>query len=49
MRARAERRRERLQAQIRRNRRGDHAVPTWVLAVILVLFVAGWIFLVVSS
>ncbi len=39
-------RRERIRAEIERNRRGEHVVPTWVLALILVLFVAGWVLLV---
>ncbi len=37
-----ERRRERIRAEIERNRRGGHTVPTWVLALILVAFVAAW-------
>lgn len=36
------RRRERIRAEIERNRRGGHKVPTWVLALILVGFVALW-------
>jgi hypothetical protein len=35
-------RREKIAAEIARNRRGEYAVPTWVLALILVLFVAAW-------
>jgi hypothetical protein len=35
-------RRERIAAEIERNRRGEHTVPTWALALILVLFIAGW-------
>jgi hypothetical protein len=35
-------RRERIAAEIARNRRGEYAVPTWALALILVLFVAAW-------
>jgi hypothetical protein len=39
---RVERRRERLAAEIQRNRRGDYTVPTWVLAVTLLAIVAAW-------
>lgn len=37
-----QRRREKVRAEIERNRRGDHKVPTWVLTAILVGFVAAW-------
>jgi hypothetical protein len=37
-----ERRRAKVVEEIARNRRGGHAVPTWVLAVILLAIVAGW-------
>jgi hypothetical protein len=36
------RRRERIVAEIERNRQGGHKVPTWVLVVILVAIVAAW-------
>jgi hypothetical protein len=45
---RLERRRERIRAEIRRNRAGGHRVPTWVLAAVLGLFVAGWIWLILT-
>lgn len=35
-------RREKVAAEIERNRRGEYTVPTWVLALILVVFIAGW-------
>jgi hypothetical protein len=38
-----ERRREKIIAEIERNRRGDHRVPTWVLVVALLLIVAAWL------
>ncbi len=44
-----ERRREKIRAEIQRNRRGDHTVPTWVMALALVLMVGAWVWLVVSS
>jgi hypothetical protein len=37
-----DRRREKLVEEIQRNRRGEYTVPTWVLAAVLVAFVAGW-------
>jgi hypothetical protein len=49
LRGRIERRRERIRAEIRRNRAGGHKVPTWVLAVILAAFLAGWLYLIITS
>ena len=46
---RVQRRRERIRAEIRRNREGGHRIPTWVLAVILATFLAGWLYLVITS
>jgi hypothetical protein len=43
-----ERRRERIRAEIRRNREGGHKIPTWVLAAVLGLVVIGWIWLAVT-
>jgi hypothetical protein len=40
------RRLDRIRAEVERNRRGEYVVPTWVLALILVLFVACWVLLV---
>lgn len=45
----AQKRRNKVAAELERNRRGDYKVPTWVLAVILVAFVAGWVLLIVLS
>ncbi|GHJ16442.1 MULTISPECIES: hypothetical protein [unclassified Micromonospora] len=42
-----DRRREKIRAEIARNRRGDHKVPTWAMAVALVVIVAAWIGLIV--
>jgi hypothetical protein len=36
------RRREKARAEIERNRRGEPAIPTWVLVVTLVVLVVGW-------
>jgi hypothetical protein len=46
---RVERKRDRIRAEIRRNRSGGHRVPTWVLAVVLALFLAGWVYLILTS
>ncbi|WP_431931251.1 hypothetical protein [Micromonospora sp. RP3T] len=42
-----DRRREKIRAEIARNRRGDHKVPTWAMAVALVVIVAAWVGLIV--
>lgn len=44
-----ERRREKVVAEIQRNRRGEYTVPTWVLAALLLLFLAGWAALIIFS
>jgi hypothetical protein len=49
LRGRVERRRERIRAQIRRDREGGHRVPTWVLASVLALLLAGWLYLIITS
>ncbi|GAB3075934.1 hypothetical protein [Micromonospora schwarzwaldensis] len=41
-----DRRREKIRTEIERNRRGDHKVPTWVLAAALVLIVVAWVGLI---
>ncbi len=43
------RRREKIRAEIERNRRGEYTVPTWVLVAVLALFLAGWAVLVIAS
>jgi len=45
---RAQRRRERIRSEIRRNRAGGHRIPTWVLAVLLGLILLGWLFLILA-
>jgi hypothetical protein len=47
--ARVERKRERIRAEIERNRAGTHKVPTWVLAALLGLVILAWIILVITS
>lgn len=44
-----ERRRQKIAEEIARNRRGEYVVPTWVLAVTLVLVIAAWIALIVLA
>jgi hypothetical protein len=46
---RLERRRQKIRDEIERNRRGEYTVPTWVLALALVLLVGGWLALVLLS
>ncbi|GIE74492.1 hypothetical protein Aph02nite_04420 [Actinoplanes philippinensis] len=46
---RLDRRRDKIRREIQENREGNHRVPTWVLALILVLFVAGWAYLILSA
>ncbi|MEV4755049.1 hypothetical protein AB0J86_08040 [Micromonospora sp. NPDC049559] len=41
-----ERRRQKIADEIARNRRGEYTVPTWVLTLILVLIVGGWLALI---
>ncbi|MFY1631954.1 hypothetical protein ACN27F_01515 [Solwaraspora sp. WMMB335] len=44
-----QRRRDKIAAEIARNRRGEYTVPTWVLALALGLIIAAWAFLIVIS
>jgi hypothetical protein len=44
-----ERRRNKIADEIARNRRGEHRVPTWVMALALVVIVGAWIALIVLS
>jgi hypothetical protein len=44
---RLQRRREKIAAEIERNRRGEYSVPTWVLAAALVVIIAGWAALII--
>jgi hypothetical protein len=47
LRGRVDRRRDNIVAEIERNRRGEHRVPTWVLALVLVMLVAAIAVLVI--
>lgn len=44
--SRAERRRERLRAEVSRSRDGDHTVPTWAMAVLVFVLIGGWLLFV---
>lgn len=44
----AERRRNKIVEEIQRNRRGEYTVPTWVLVVILVALLGGWLALILA-
>ncbi|WJK35994.1 hypothetical protein [Solwaraspora sp. WMMA2065] len=44
-----ERRRNKIAAEIARNRRGDYTVPTWVLATALALILGAWAVLIIVS
>ena len=46
---RVERKRDRIRAEIQRNRSGGHRVPTWVLVAVLALVLAGWLYLILTS
>ena len=46
---RVRRKRERIRAEIRRNRAGNHTIPTSVLAAVLALILAGWLYLMVTG
>jgi len=48
-RSRVHRKRERIRAEIERNRAGGHRVPTWALGVVLGLILLGWAFLIIAS
>ncbi|WP_018255936.1 hypothetical protein [Salinispora mooreana] len=44
-----ERRRQKIRAEIERNRRGEYTVPTWVLALALAAIVVAWAILVIMA
>ncbi len=44
-----QRRRDRYVAEIQRNREGGHKIPTWVLALALLTFIALWAAVIVFS
>ncbi|SDY97298.1 hypothetical protein SAMN05444365_104376 [Micromonospora pattaloongensis] len=44
-----DKRRQKIADEIARNRRGEYTVPTWVLALALVVMVGAWVALIVLS
>ena len=44
-----QRRREKMAAEVERNRAGGHRIPTWVMVVALVAMLAAWAAVIVSS
>jgi hypothetical protein len=44
-----ERRRDKIAAEVARNRQGGHKVPTWVLAAVLLLIVGAWATLILLA
>ncbi|BCY12442.1 hypothetical protein [Actinoplanes sp. L3-i22] len=47
--SRYDRRRERIRNQIQQSRHGRHLVPTWAMALLLALFLAGWVYLIITK
>lgn len=46
---RSDRRRERIRRQVQQSRHGRQLVPTWLMATILGLILAGWIYLIITK
>ncbi|AEV86127.1 hypothetical protein ACWT_5110 [Actinoplanes sp. SE50] len=46
---RADRRRERIRQQVQQARHGRKLIPTWLMAAVLALFLAGWVYLIVTK
>jgi hypothetical protein len=46
---RVERKRDRIRAEIARNRAGGHKIPTWALAVVFGLLLIGWAYLIITN
>jgi hypothetical protein len=44
-----QRRRKKVLAEIERNRRGEHRIPTWAMVLMIVAIVAAWILIVVLA
>jgi hypothetical protein len=42
-----QKRRDKIVARVEANRRGEYIVPTWVLVVVLLAFIGGWVALIV--
>ncbi|BCJ40353.1 hypothetical protein GCM10010168_32120 [Actinoplanes ianthinogenes] len=46
---RADRRRERIRRDVQAARTGRQLVPTWLMALLLALFLGGWIYLIITK
>jgi hypothetical protein len=46
---RADRRRERIRQQVHEARHGRKIIPTWLMAAVLGLLVAGWLYLIITK
>jgi hypothetical protein len=46
---RVESRRQRIRADIARERAGGHKIPTWAMAVVLGLLLLGWVYLILTN
>jgi hypothetical protein len=46
---RGQRRLDRIQEELERNRRGDYKVPTWVLVLVLLLMLGAWAAVVIFA
>ncbi|AGZ43539.1 hypothetical protein AFR_26385 [Actinoplanes friuliensis DSM 7358] len=43
---RVERRREKVRSQVEHARKGNHKIPTWLMAAVLGLVLLGWLYLI---
>ncbi|GIF15883.1 hypothetical protein [Actinoplanes teichomyceticus] len=46
--SRVERRRDRIRRDVQQARTGRHIVPTWLMATVLGLILAGWLYLIIT-
>ena len=46
--SRLERKRDRIRAEVARNRAGGHKIPTWALGAILGAVLLGWLWLIIA-
>jgi hypothetical protein len=45
---RVQRKRDRIRAEIQRNRAGGHKIPTWAMAAVLGAVLLGWLWLILA-
>ena len=48
-RSRVDRRRDRIRKGVQQSRNGRQVVPTWLMATILGLILAGWLYLIITK